>query len=512
MALKPFLGGEPAEIKILLHAESGMTTYKLTAARLLSGVCIGTRKGNKKMKCFHPEGIYVWDTWYYEYNGEVHCTFLQQARPGHPERKGENGALGHAVSRDLIHWEARPSILYPGEKGTYDDGELWTGCTYLDGSRRYMYYAANHPTDTICDASIGLAVSDDGEHYERHPESPVITCDPRYYVTPDKPLKVFGHGHGHVDCRDLCVVKDPDGRGYWGYFAARIDADECARTSVIALAHSDDLVHWEQLPPCFTPNRYGCVEVPDVFYLDGKWWMLCLTGNMYGQRNRTGQPDWSLATIQAVADRPEGPFTEVYGHEVLGSVNWQGFSSKTLLWNGSRYMFHTQGEDPCGSHFGTISFPAELKRTGDHLSPMWCMPLEKMKKEKLLSPAEEGVPENDGRWGSIGDWHLSDRTIVGSCECDWSMRLYDGNYKNFIFEGDVTLRGAESAGLVIRAEGEDNRGGAYVILLDAVREELWFTMTREFPVIDRKKIPVKQDKKYNIKIIALWKCIPCFRR
>ncbi len=38
MALKPFLGGEPAEIKILLHAESGMTTYKLTAARFLSGV------------------------------------------------------------------------------------------------------------------------------------------------------------------------------------------------------------------------------------------------------------------------------------------------------------------------------------------------------------------------------------------------------------------------------------------------------------------------------------------
>lgn len=103
-------------------------------------------------------------------------------------------------------------------------GSCGTGCTYLDGSRRYMYYAANHPTDTICDASIGLAVSDDGEHYERHPESPVITCDPRYYVTPDKPLKVFGHGHGHVDCRDLCVVKDPDGRGYWGYFAARIDA------------------------------------------------------------------------------------------------------------------------------------------------------------------------------------------------------------------------------------------------------------------------------------------------
>lgn len=455
-------------------------------------------------KCFHPEGIYVWDTWYYEYNGEVHCTFLQQARPGHPECSGEDGALGHAVSRDLIHWEARPSVLYPGPKGSFDDGELWTGCTCLDGARRYMFYTANHPTEHgYCDSAIGLAVSDDGERYERHPDSPVLRCDGRYYATAEQPLRIVRHGHGLVDCRDLCVVKDPDGRGYWGYFAARIPSDNCARSSVIALAHSEDLIRWEQYPPCFAPDRYGCVEVPDVFYLDGKWWMLCLTGNMYGQRCCTGQPDWSLATIQAVADRPEGPFTEVWGQEVIGSVNWQGFSAKTLLFNGKRYLMHTQGEDVCGSHFGTISFPSELKRTGDHLSACWCDPLENMKKGLLLSSGSLPLPENDGRWGSVGEWSQNkEGRIDGDCSCDWSMRLYDGRYRDFVCEASVTLRDAESAGIVLRAEGEDNRGGAFVVLLDAIRSELWFTATREFPVIERRRLPIRRDTRYDLKIIA----------
>ena len=135
------------------------------------------------MNCFHPDGIYVWDTWYYEHNGEIHCTFLQQARPGHPERNGETGALGHAVSKDLVHWEHRPSVLYPGKAGSYDDGDLWTGCTFLKDGRRYMYYTANHRIGDINDSSIGLAVSDDGINYVRHPESPVIRCNPELYAS-----------------------------------------------------------------------------------------------------------------------------------------------------------------------------------------------------------------------------------------------------------------------------------------------------------------------------------------
>lgn len=453
------------------------------------------------MNCFHPDGIYVWDTWYYEHNGEIHCTFLQQARPGHPERNGETGALGHAVSKDLVHWEHRPSVLYPGKAGSYDDGDLWTGCTFLKDGRRYMYYTANHRIGDINDSSIGLAVSDDGINYVRHPESPVIRCNPELYASYENQIRLIGHGEKLIDCRDLCVVKDPDGDGYYGYFAARVHSDSCAASSVIALAYSHDLVHWEQRKPCFIPDRYGCVEVPDVFFLDGKWWMLCLTGNMYGQRYCTGQPDWSLATIQACADSPEGPFTEVFGHEILGSVNWQGFCSKTLQLNGKRYVFHTQGEDVCCSHFGSIGLPAELVRTGDHLSPMWCEQLENMKTGLIFSSDSSALLENDGRWGTPGIWNSDGGSVTGYCPDDWSIRLYDTDCTDCIIEATVTPE-CEAAGIVLRAEGKDCRAGAYVVLLDTLRGEVWFTATREFPVIEKKKISVECKQKYDMKIIA----------
>lgn len=455
------------------------------------------------MRCFHPDGIYVWDTWYYEYNGEIHCTFLQQARPEHPEKKSENGALGHAVSRDMLHWEHRPSVLYPGEKGTYDDGELWTGCTFLEDNRRYMYYATNHWDGEMTDSAIGLAVSDDGEHYTRHPESPVITCDPARYITRQTPSKLCGHGFSHVDCRDLCVVRDPEGKGYWGYFAARVRSDECTKTSVIVLAHSDDLIHWTQHEPCFKPDRYGCVEVPDVFYLDGKWWMLCLTGNMYGQRSKTGQPDWVVCTIQAVADHPWGPFREVYGHEVLGSSRWEGFSSKTVEVNGKRYMFYTQGEDVLGSHFGSISLPSELKVKDGHLVATWCDPLEALKRECLFTSADRAFMDNDGRWGSIGTWSCHNGTVRGFCETDWSMRLYEGGEDDIVMEGYVTLNTADAAGFVLRAAGENNCAGAYEVLFDAIRGEMIFTATREFPILGRKRIPIEKGKEYHLRVVAI---------
>ena len=34
------------------------------------------------VKLYHPDGIYVWDTWYWADNGEAHLVHLQTARPG----------------------------------------------------------------------------------------------------------------------------------------------------------------------------------------------------------------------------------------------------------------------------------------------------------------------------------------------------------------------------------------------------------------------------------------------
>ena len=129
------------------------------------------------MKCFHPDGVYVWDTWYCAWDDEVHCTFLQHSRPERADLSDEiNGTLGHAVSRDLLHWENRPAILRKGPKGSHDEGDLWTGCSVRRDGKTYLYYTGNRFIEGGMSETVCLAVSDDGQNYVKHP-SPLFEPD-----------------------------------------------------------------------------------------------------------------------------------------------------------------------------------------------------------------------------------------------------------------------------------------------------------------------------------------------
>ncbi len=452
------------------------------------------------MKCFHPDGVYVWDTWYYAADDGVHCTFLQQARREYPELRYLNGSLGHAISKDLIHWENRAPVLFPGEKGSHDDGELWTGCTVTERGVKYLYYTGNHFENGILRETVCLATSDDGEHYVKR-KKPLFAPDEKYYVSAGNLPGVYRHGGKLVDCRDMCVVRDPDGNGWYGYFAARVSVENASRSSVIGLAYSHDLVNWEQRPPCFVPERYGCVEVPEVFFLEGKWYMLCLTGNLYGQRSNTGQPEWTSATIQAVAEKPEGPFTEIYGAEVLGSYRDEGFCAKTLLLDGHRYIFYTQGEAVCGSHFGSIALPSELKVSDGKVVPCWCAPLDLVVGEPVTTPESKFENTNRGQYGTAGHWEQSDGIITGFSDSDWSVAIFTDELDDCFMRCSVMTGDSSAAGLVFRASA-DGAPGAYVCLLDPVRGEIMLYTMRDFRLIARKKIDIRRDKYYDIRILV----------
>lgn len=455
------------------------------------------------MRCYHPNGVYVWDTWYYVSGGKTHCIFLQQPRPGHEERRNVVGTLGHATSSDLLNWKEEPAILKPGAKGQPDDGDLWTGCVYVENGKHYLYYTGNHFNGEITEEGICLAISDDGFNFKRYENNPIIIPSSEFFATRDNMVQCEKHGFKLEDCRDMCVVKDRNGNGYWGYYAVRMHSDEASDTSVIAYAHSDDLVHWEQKGPCFRPKKYGCVEVPEVFFLDGKWHMICLTGNMYGQRFATGQSNWSVATIQAVADSPKGPFSEIFGKEIIGSYRWEGFSSKTLEKDGHRYLFYTQGEDMAGSHFGSVSLPSELKSKDGYLVPCWCDVLENLKGEILVDSAISPLPENDGRFGTIGKWNKTDDVISAETETDWSYRVYSATEPDSVIDGTVSIGSANGAGYVFRAGENGSHEGAYAVILDPDRSEIMFMQLREFNLIGCKKVDIKRNRDYNLKVISV---------
>ncbi|MCX6877398.1 MAG: hypothetical protein NTW21_26850 [Verrucomicrobia bacterium] len=263
---------------------------------------------------YHAEGMYHWDTWFLPLGDSVHMYHLQVKRPGSQRPDADHEAVGHAVSKDLIHWQEQSVALRKGPPGSYDDGCLFTAYAVEHEGTIYLYYCSNHQENGRGRQGICLATSkDSGRTYEKCAGNPIIEPDPKRYYAISEPPPPFGHhAHPHIDCRDLAIVKDPAGNGWLGYVVMRRKGQQDAfHSACIALCRSKDLVRWEIGDPVCTPNRFNCFEVPDVFKLGDKWYMIALTGDGYGQTQRWSDPEITCATVVFEADRPEGPFEEV---------------------------------------------------------------------------------------------------------------------------------------------------------------------------------------------------------
>ena len=309
---------------------------------------------------YHAEGMFHWDTWYVPVGDSVHMFHLQVKRPGSQRSDADNETIGHAVSKDLIHWQELPTALRKGPPGSYDQGALFTGYAVEHAGTIYLFYCGNGPdAQTIC-----LATSTDGIHFQKYEHNPIIKPDGQKCVL--------------RDCRDIVVLKDPGNPQAWiGYVVMR-NKDGCA----YVLCRSQDLYHWQVSEPVFQPQgRYGTFEVAEVFPLDGKWYATALTGKPYGLTAGTWHdPNIALATIVGQADSPVGPFNEIRDNFLLGSRSdpWQGYSARSVLFQGERRLLFSRSEASKGGvdwdFLGRLSWPLKLTpRPEGGLNPM-CWP------------------------------------------------------------------------------------------------------------------------------------------
>src|SRR6185312_311622 len=180
---------------------------------------------------YAPRGKYVWDGWCMPRGSEVHLYHLQRDRHRSPDAAQKDAKtrpedwLGHAVSTDLVNWEEREPCFGPNPDDPTDDDQPWTGCALWHGGRGHLFYTMRGRENGAVQR-IGLATSDDADHWVRHGANPVIRPDERWYANTARPVP------GVVDCRDLVVVADPKG-GWLGFYATRQPAAELAQTSVI---------------------------------------------------------------------------------------------------------------------------------------------------------------------------------------------------------------------------------------------------------------------------------------
>jgi beta-fructofuranosidase len=128
---------------------------------------------------YYPDGMSMWDTWGIAHNGVAHLFYLQFYGKDSSRDPGDADWLGHATSSDLLRWTERPLAIGPGPAGGPEDMQPWTGSLVEHAGTFYFYYTMRSSVDQGFGQKIGLALSEDLEHWERYPDNPVLVPDDR---------------------------------------------------------------------------------------------------------------------------------------------------------------------------------------------------------------------------------------------------------------------------------------------------------------------------------------------
>ena len=151
---------------------------------------------------------------------------------------------GHAISRDLLHWEEKDIALFPDEKGTMFSGSAITdekNASGLGEGTMLLFYTAAGGTNRLSKGqkfTQCMAFSKDGETFTKYEGNPVVP-------------------HIEAANRDPKVVYVDE----IGKYIMAIYRAECR----YELLSSSDLLHWNEFQEV---ELHGDAECPDLFPLE----------------------------------------------------------------------------------------------------------------------------------------------------------------------------------------------------------------------------------------------------
>ena len=161
---------------------------------------------------------------------------------------------GHMRSTDLIHWEDLPVALAPDQD--YDRFGCFSGSAIEKDGKLYLLYTGVTEADEegVHHQLQCLAVSEDGLHFEKVQQNPVI------------PIAALPEDASQIDFRDPKVFEHA---GMYYTVVASKAGDE---TGQVLLYQSADLVEWTFASVFLKGTKQQGImwECPDFFHLDGK--------------------------------------------------------------------------------------------------------------------------------------------------------------------------------------------------------------------------------------------------
>ena len=305
------------------------------------------------------------------YRGEYHLFY--QYYPY--ESKWGSMHWGHAISKDLLHWEYLPAALAPDEK--YDKDGCFSGSAVVlpDGRHLLMYTGVvkeHQADDVFCDVQTQCLAVGDGVDYEKYGMNPVLDW------------RDLPKGASRYDFRDPKMWQEKDGTYYC--VAGNRPADGSGQ---ILLYMSKDGFKWEfKSILAANHNRFGKMwECPDFFELDGTWVLLTSPQDMLPKGFEYHNGNGTLCLIGDY-DRETYTFKEKKDQAVDYGIDF--YAPQTVLSpDGRRIMIGwMQNWDACNLRspeepwFGQMSIPRELSVKNGRLYQWPIRELDRMRSNK----------------------------------------------------------------------------------------------------------------------------------
>ena len=347
------------------------------------------------MVFFQPSGRRLGDFDIVEKGGRLYCLFIDRAKKDMIPESPVGNNYGLAVSSDGFNWKYEGSV-FEGKSG-WNSGSLWALDVFSDQGEYKLLYSALETLkgeDHHDGQQVGLAISSDLKKWED--EGVVISNDMTGEFYSPK-------GEGKFCWRDPYMFKvDSE---YYCLLAARDVAKEHGVGGCVALFKSKNLRKWETLKPVFSPGKYGEVEVPSLYELDGKWFLL------FGVCEQTDIFDMKYAK----GDNPLGPFVEPEGNELLPTMCYMG---KIVEFGGEKLLYHWVRNKKSDRTETYLAPPKIVVVEGEKLKLKKHPGLEKYWKgvEKTVSGTKEVYQEGKFREVYVDDYLVECRILVDNPE------------------------------------------------------------------------------------------------
>ena len=187
------------------------------------------------------------------FKGNYHIFY--QYSPNYEDPFFEPMYWGHAITKDFVNYEELPEALSPDKE--YDEMGCWSGTAVVKDDRLYLFYASivSSDTDRFGKQTVSVAYSDDGIHFEKYENNPVIREYPK---------------EGSFEFRDPAVIDNGD-----TYYLVMATGNDEAKAARLVYYQSDDLLHWDYKGIMVEwPNKKYC-ECPSFTKYGDKYLLAC---------------------------------------------------------------------------------------------------------------------------------------------------------------------------------------------------------------------------------------------